>query len=505
MCPFKKTLDLIRYGYSTRNFCETCSLYPDRCEYYIRVNFIWERGCSWCGVHSHLDNTLLPYLNTHKSTIDAVVIDECFIQSLEGEKYLTASAIDKTLEVSKLFSGDYATLSSKLLTELQKATKYEFVNYENLYSIMMNRTKEKERKCFSDQFETYMLGKYVKSNYDYKVLFPNIVEDIISVFSGFEEKRKVVKSKSKLIDYLSHSLSVEKIKYGYAVRKVNYKCSVDIPSKVILLDATTPSNIYSKLFNGRDILSYTKQIKLNTKMYQISDGSYPIETLKDEKSRNRLIETCLNVCNKHSDKKVLIISRMAFEKPITKYLEANGAKNFSVEHYNSLRGTNDYVSYDVCILFGAPFPMPVKLKEESYWFGIEQESLRELYRESEMIQAFNRIRPILKNDTFIYILTNVHVDDRAKVISLDKLNLILSNCGVSCYTEKQNELKKQITLLLKKDNMDAYQMLNKSECRSGILYETLKKMERDNIIERAESTSTIQNQKGRPTSIYKLI
>jgi hypothetical protein len=127
--------------------------------------------------------------------------------------------------------------------------------------------------------------------------------------------------------------------------------------------------------------------------------------LKKKPIRKRLFEIVRRICLRHYDEEVFICVRKRYQPHLEKYLD--GITNANIAHYGGLRGANAFVKANVAVLIGAPFPNPDVLAVKSKVMGVNDRDIFQMECNEEMLQTAHRIRPLLKDETWVYFLSNV--------------------------------------------------------------------------------------------------
>ena len=138
-----------------------------------------------------------------------------------------------------------------------------------------------------------------------------------------------------------------------------------LPRKMIVLDATSPEEIYIDIFK-RPVITYERRIERQGKIIQIvgklygssttrkkvanldSEDGYNIEHTKHAKE---LLHICLWIKSKHSGKRIGVVCNKSIRGLIEQYFASD-----DIFHYYNTRGSNALIDVDILILAGAPSP-----------------------------------------------------------------------------------------------------------------------------------------------------
>lgn len=213
--------------------------------------------------------------------------------------------------------------------------------------------------------------------------------------------------------------------------------------RVLMLDATAESQVVEGVLQRQVEVLSIPRVKQKGTVYQIMDHLFTRRgTRQDVKSDDNFIRTFIReVCHKHKNGKLLVITFMEHEERLREYLEAIHS-DVSVCHYGALRGLDAYGEHDVGIIIGRPMPNEARLALLAVSaFGMDVLSNRkhapdlawrirqhllgktlwrtrsQMYDDpkwqaiwrhvvtGELLQAIGRLRP-LSNDATVYILSS---------------------------------------------------------------------------------------------------
>lgn len=215
----------------------------------------------------------------------------------------------------------------------------------------------------------------------------------------------------------------------------------DLPPHVIWLDATANHRLYETLFRRpvtvvRPEVALTGRVRqvwagLNNKMGMAGEGtrdSAKLEHLRAQLARIR----------SHGYQRLAYISY----KDLVATLAPDGTSPDMLAHFGGSRGTNRLAECDALIVVGAPQPQTQQLLDMAamlyherdepfdaawstldrpfagqpwawpiggFWNDADLQTLLEQCRESELIQAIHRARPLIR-DVDVWLLTNVPLE-----------------------------------------------------------------------------------------------
>jgi len=271
---------------------------------------------------------------------------------------------------------------------------------------------------------------------------------------------------------------------------------------MIILDATTPPEIYDKL-TDKAVDYVSSDIYPDVNVYQLTTAKYCMSTLdsRDEKNqyktRNMLFHFVEGICRKHAGEKVLVVCRKKYEKLLKEYLSEERIDNFATNHYGGLRGSNEYMDYDVCVLMGGCYHNKTALERDSIVMGISKEELEELYQKNEMIQCLHRIRPILRGGKTWYILSNEELEFSFPKERVKKLNK--RSFEKMLFGDTRNKRIRRDILDLTKDNeLSRIEIIKKVKGDMHIINSLINELLREKQLKKVEEKHGV----GRPTVRY---
>ena len=523
------------FGISLKSLClHTCE---DRqiCPYYEIMTKVMESPQSWSGVHHHVHYFVQSYLEKYEDLIDCVILDENFISSIFESFNITYGQMQRTLIVMNEMgeSPEWRFIRRFISAIMQPiaGVSDRFMDFNTLKELIREYGNHNtfDFKDFNDEYNEILLRLFLEEK---KKPFRNIVRPI-------SELAKDTFIHDYGVNYLRSCISFREYKgQGYGeFSRFRTESINDINIPIIILDATTTPDIYRSLLR-KDILLKEKDIAMpNAWVFQLTQGLYSMETLREgsrkygfhwdmSQKAYDLMEIVGEILKFHKKDKVLIMSRMGkmlpksrqegmeypnlFKAKIFERLTIMGFRNFKLEHYGGIRGTNDYIGdeYKAVILFGTPIPNPRANRKRAKLLRFVsirrrpidtiEEILRYNETEGEMIQSLHRIRPILKEKTYVYILTKQPLEEIEKIPgnrvikgNLTKLKKIIRRKGdpnVSYSEETKDRVKMEVLKLLKESPKS---IVNLRKIVKG--YGRLKEM----VFQELENEERIERFKGR--------
>lgn len=364
------------------------------CEYHRIQDELYQQPQSFVAVHQHYTN-LKGFME--EIGFQLIVFDENFLDSLE---------VGGTFTIEDLYQ------TEKLVLMMQETVERNFILDAIRNLILFVYTGEfdvpnpgrLELEKFAIEYQNHLVARIYEGKWAHK----NIISDLASFLIVTNEKvvlRKVVyegKRKTHVVDLVQYDFS-----------------SLNTPIPILILDATTPADIYKKIMKQRKVKVVEPGAEATSHCYQLTSHSYPMTYLKRDTVRKELFGVVRDICEKHTDREIFIVIRKRFKK----YLEAalEGVKNAHIAHYGGLRGANTFVNADVAILVGTPFPNPDIVDLKAQVMGVTPDSVFEMECNQEMLQTIHRIRPLLKDETWVYLLSNI--DTHYECNDMKKLTL----------------------------------------------------------------------------------
>ncbi len=368
--------------------CNTCE-YNGYCEYKLMQQDFFSAPQSFAAVHQHI-----PHISGYveKNYFEVMVIDENFLDSMFLGGTLTSKRIYDNLNMVYKMpytdERDYMIRYLKGLNELLLRGEVEIEDHRRY-----------ELEAFKGEYEEFMIERLFNRQSTYY----NDVGWIIDFITTNNDK--IVRRRTKKTSYRTIHFA-DLYQYDFS--------SLNIRTPTIILDATTPVEIYKQIYNRMDKeVKYNKpDVIANSTAYQLTTHSYPMKFLKLPNIQERLFNICGAVCQVHQDKQIFLCIRKAFKQDLEDALQGYG--NTIIAHYGGIRGANTYMEADVAVLIGAPFPNPDVVTMKSQAMKVKKDDILRMDTNEEMNQTLHRIRPLLKEGTFVYILSNVDTGFHAK-------------------------------------------------------------------------------------------
>lgn len=362
--------------------CENCVNHGN-CEYKETLRGFFNQPETFCAVHHHypIFSEMLD-----KNSFDVIVFDENFLDALYIGGTLTSKDLYKTLELVELM--DESRERNFMIEYLKSLISY-------LYSGVYDEVELKkyyDLLSFDKEFQEFM----VKRIQNHKPVYFNYITMIVKYLTLNNEK------------ILSRRAIPQKYGNRYLLEIGQYDFnSLNIGRRMIILDATTPDRIYRDIFDKYDksVITIEPEAEVEGHLYQLDTHAFSMAVMQHKHPRKRLFNIVKMICNKHKDEQVFVCIRKKYEKELKEYLF--GVTNVHVAHYGGLRGINVFESCNVAVLVGACFPNPEAVQMKSEIMGVQEEDIQRMELNEEMLQTAHRIRPLNKDETWVYILSNI--------------------------------------------------------------------------------------------------
>lgn len=379
--------------YSKNNVADssyTCFICENKgiCEYKQRLREFIDMPQPFVGVYQHF-GIFHDILNKH---YNLTVFDENFLDSMNLHNYYTNSDFITTERLVKKLDNE-VIIKDDILNLLHELKSFSYTGKDlNIPKIFLNYS---ENEDIIEKFKWSYKRLIVDRIHDNQRVFPDIMSGILNYFNMDTDKKMITK---KIINTKNFQQTYVEF------NAYNFKLLDNFNRKMIILDATTPKQIYRNILNDKKISFYKPYVKSITNTYQLINSSYSMKMLSKQPIKNRIFKLCRNICNFHENEKVFIIIRKKFYKELKDYLK--NAKNVILGWYGGVRGSNKFKEADIGVLVGAPYPNPEALKNKSILLKTNEEIVKGMECNEEMLQSAHRIRPLIKDKTWLYILSN---------------------------------------------------------------------------------------------------
>jgi len=479
LCRHEQFKTLSKYGINIKHFCPSCP-HMGVCEYYQRIIEIWHEPQSWIGVHHHLGGLVNSYVA--QNDVDVVVIDEYFTNAIYKQtKMYYSHVLNTTNLASNMRDCPEKELLFDFLHEFAYGLQKDYVNtiflYSQVYHFFRTKGTKESLLDFADEYEMRLAEYFFQK----QKIFTNIVTPIFDTVIDINN-HYIPMTMPNHMEYIDNIINVvvgDKNKY---IDMARYDLdALNLPCKVLILDATTPPSFYRSLFD-RQVVALEKEITINSTIYQINTAKYVMRTLdKSVKSRQRLIDIVNLIAKKHQQK-VLVLSRIKYEKEI----KESNPEMILTDHY-PLVGSNEYEKINVVVVFGTPEPRRDVLKRQSILLDYDQDELHYIMRETNIIQGIHRIRIGLKPNTptYIYLLTSLELPfkniNRMSIGKLEKL--LLDEIGGYITEENEDRIRDDLLSELSNGDKTLTRLIQSVRGNNPIVQEVLRRLIKEGMIE----------------------
>jgi len=443
------------YGINIKHFCKECPYY-NVCEFYERMRDIYDNPQSWVGVHHHLGGLVNNYVD--ENMVDAVVIDENFLESLYKNTTIHyKNVLDTTGLLTQMVISPERDLILDILHQFSFGIQNDIVDNRSVYKKIINYYtyggSDSRLDIFMEEYEKFQIEIYETTHTVFRNVVSNLIYSIINIYKHYKPFSDP--------DYLKYINNVYQI-IGNTRKKLSIAYydleALDISCKVIILDATTPADLYQKVFKRR-IKTIQNEIDINSNIFQMKTAKFVMQTLDRKKSFDKVAELVKLIVEKHNEE-VLCVSRIKYKKDI----EAINPTLIKTNHY-PLKASNAYEHLNIVIAFGTPEPRRDLLKRKSILLNYDEDKLLYVLREAEMLQSIYRIRPAEKTlngiETYIYMLTSLDLGFKNSVrLTLSQYKRMLTdNIEYFCTDKVEKRIKLEIINLLKKGDYPISEIL----------------------------------------------
>lgn len=472
-------------GIQLSMFCEECAYKDTVCEFWQEFRYLSSTSRPFRGVHAFLGNIVNILIDKGKYT--DIAIDENPKSTLFKRGKVTVDILGRYLSFlrndmpnhgdKKAFNFLCGMMEKIAYMVVNSSSKDQYkIGLESLYNDISNNATLAIDACdlstlsIEDMRDAFVEGRSLT----HVPRGIHVIDLIIKMV-----RKTVVESKD--IEFFKYSFEIAK--NGINVHFCDLSIIKNDKVRTWILDATTSPSFYRQVFADPrfkvNVIESDMLIKNRFLAIQLNDGKYGMNILSEydkEASKHlptahfiKLFDLASRIIEKNEGRKVLIVSRKAqgiqkllhenlmFRFPAkriylyeNKHLSERERENrsesirqsdISIDYYGVARGTNDYDSYDICILFGGAFPNNETIKRESIISGISKDVLMKTQTEDEMNQSWGRIRP--KENSEVYVFSNTDLGfsndantfscsatelsrflDTGKLVSMDKIEML---------------------------------------------------------------------------------
>lgn len=409
-CSKKETItEITESGYSPAELeCNGCK---DRetCGYYL------ERVDPGPGLYI-VTHRMLQYME-NKITPDRIILDENIIDGFRVVEKVKEGDLRtimhwRHLEVSgQLIIGQLLTIVGDMLNSVSLRKEFP-------YGCLFNAKEMKTQQTNEDTILRLIADGMQKSEKDITADINAMINKITS-----HDRTKLYKDKInyKAVNWLKGLVSDEVTSYVMIDSKPNTPASFetkqitklpfnDVP--ITVLDGTGEQKVISFLL-GQEIREIRADVTLNAKLVHFQK-SIDRRSARKYKNDDKEIEKFLIPClAETSSPKVLILTYKFFAEQVKKVCQKLApGKQFSIHHYHGPRGENKFEDIDAVLVIGMPIANLASVSHDAHMFFSEdnQEGLRNIWSviamENELEQGIHRIRPILKANAEIVVVSS---------------------------------------------------------------------------------------------------
>ena len=436
----------------TEKVCLDCPIGTKNCDYFRQ----WNHKGSFFAPQQHL---VTRRIQENKINCNVMVIDENPASVFDSEIIVNQDEIDELVELIQARKFAKNELMVILLNCLRRTVAsyrkltqgYELIKDWDDKVRLLHGEDSKQGEIIKDEVKRrpenglhHLMNEIDQSRFWVDWLaFIDLAEPDDLPKNWLGPLFKAVKQQKLVFDIEHNSrLYVKKQKGHMVLGILESKTFNNDDTPIICLDATAELPVYKRLVD-REFIHIYRRVKMLNPVYQLIDGEYPMESIvpdndKSRRTRMKLLRFTKAIIEK--GEKTLVVSTMQFHnRHLVKYLKnARLSKKYVTGYYRNLSGSNEYIDCDQVVLIGVANPNheEVHIKEqarrvhEDYlsnkttkdfqnygeskikrksWFYEDDRMNRILRqkRENEMIQAVNRIRPLLYPDKKIWILSAI--------------------------------------------------------------------------------------------------
>lgn len=381
--------------FNSKYLCNVCPNFRV-CEYQELLRYFINNPQSFSGVHHHF-NVFNEFIDSH---YEIVILDENFIDSMHFNIDLSIGEINATLQ--QIETMENLNRKHRIEQLLNSIKEYFYIGEFNIPKFFTKEENIHKFENIGNSYKSKLIDKYNEN----EKIYPDILSPILHYFSlgnNKSYKRYLTYDKRTIIRFQGYNFDNIKL------TKMPF----------IILDATTPKEIYYNIMPTKNIRNITSNIYANTRTFQVISNNYSMNMLQHENIQKRLFNDVRKICLKHKNEKIFVSIRKKFVNNLKAYLY--DLKNVNVAWYGGTRGENIYQECNVAILIGTPFPRPDVIEEKSDLLKSDKNIVEYMDCNNEMLQTIFRIRPLQKLKTHLYILSKI--DTGFLTLNMNKVTL----------------------------------------------------------------------------------
>jgi hypothetical protein len=484
-----------KYG-DTFDSCENCHL-KDVCEYKeITYDILNNRNSNFCVTHRNYECFYEIFDNKNNYNENRILVfDEDFSNQF--------------MENFKIFD-EYETEILKYINHkhIRKFFKLIHINFNDAINYFYDNLNEEKLRNFKNEYDAVILEKYDGGN----------VLKYRNPFSFFI-KYWIFLNKMKLYN-LDTSVTCRNSTLKNEKDTIVFECYNQIKESdnLLLLNATFNEKYLKLLFKKHpnefvhNIINIEKNFTKDTKIYSIYkyhpkdeyDSTYPISSLRVWENDKWILSKrglmCCNLIRKFIEDKE-VINHTNFSKynsalvicklDLVELIKAELGSQFEVDHFNGVRGKNEYENLKICVILGTLYESDdVRTIDDE--FGIS----RLQKRKDEIIQCIHRVRGLVKgNKRAILLFTSILNEELKNSVDFTIFNphrndfkdvkKINKN---KTYNKIVNIIEMSETKILKSGTL-FYNLMHNTKCERYNIIESLKQL----IEEKRISIDTLDN------------
>jgi len=480
LCQVEDLKKLAKKGVNIKPFCEECPRIT-MCDYYIRIWEIMDETQPWIGVHHHIGGLANSYAD--ERNIDIIVIDEAFINAIRKHNRFGHPLILSTYHLLEKMEN---CAEKELLLQYLQAFLFAFqskgvINVEHLTWCArdyMRRGIERAPDLlrFAADYELLLAELFFRK----RTLFRNIVTPLCQAIINVR-KRDTRGNHPDRYDYINSVFQTRMGRTKLIDMMYFDTDALDFGCKLAILDATTPTDFYRKIFK-REIHSVGVGLAVNSTIYQVTSAKYVMQTLDQSETALRKLHKMVDLIAKKHPDGVLVLSRKKYEHAI----KAINPRVIHTDHY-PIRGSNDYKHLNAVVIFGTPEPSFNTVERSATLLGCSEEEIKLIMRETEIIQGVHRIRPTLKTDTptYVYLLTKLPLPfDNIKKLKASRLIALLQGeSGLYVTEDTEDRIREDIFHKLEEGDIQLTKLVESISGNRNVVREIVRRMKEAHAID----------------------